>query len=475
MRVKILATSTMLLTLAGTGVQAAGGNPTLDEAVKKADAAAVRNLIEQRVDVNAPEVDGTTALHWAVQKDSLETVDLLIRAGAKVGIANRYGVAPLSIAAINGNPAMIEALLKAGADPNTAQAEGETALMTAARTGNPAALKVLISHGAKVNAQETWRGQTALMWAAAEAHLEAVRTLLDAGAEVNAKSTKGYTPLMFAVRSGAIEVVRTLLASGANVNDTIKTGESALVMAIDNCQYDVATLLVEKGADPNASLPGYTPLHLIALIRNPWREALPDPWVRGDSLETAKQLIAHGANVNARLERRFRGGGRNSAPMEEKGATPFVLAAELADVPMMRLLLANGADPKLTTNANQSALLAAAGLGVAPGKSPGTEQEVLEAIKICIDAGNDVNLIDKKGYTAMHGAAMRGMNSVVQFLYDKGARLDVRSHEKNQLPVTIAEDGDPPNSNVEAHPDTAVLLRKLMAQSQAPKAPKAEP
>jgi ankyrin repeat protein len=468
MRVNILTASAMLLMLGG-GVRAADRDPALVEAVRKADNEAVRALVQKHTDVNAPEVDGMTALHWAVQLDSLETVDVLIRAGASAGAVNRYGVSPLSIAATNGNAAIIEALLKAGADPNSAQAEGETALMTASRTGSPAAVKAIIAHGANVNAKENWRGQTALMWAAAEGHLDAVRLLLEGGAEINAKSIEGYTPLMFAVRSGAIDVVRGLLAAGANVNDAVKTGAGPLAMAITNVQYEVALLLLEKGADPNADGPGFTPLHLMAISRNPWREALPDPVVRGDSMEVIKQLVARGANVNARLKKRFRGGGRNSAPLNEVGATPFLLAAELTDLPMMRFLLANGADPLIRTTNKQNSLMAAAGLGYAQGKSPGSEQEALEAVKITLAAGNDVNQVDSGGYSAMHGAAMRGANSIVQFLYEKGARLDLRSKEKDQLPVTIAENGDPPNSNIEPQLHTAALLRKLMAEAATPK------
>jgi ankyrin repeat protein len=480
MRMKIiLATSAMLLMLVGVGVGAsvgaAGNDPTLVEAVKKGNSAAVRALIQKGVDVNASEVDGTTALHWAAQTDSLETVELLIRAGAKVGAANRYGVQPLSIAAISGNTAIIEALLKAGADPNTTQSEGETALMTAARTGNPAAVKMLVAHDAIVNTKENWRGQTALMWAASEGHLDTVKVLLESGAEVNAQSTVGYTPLMFAVRSGQMDVVRTLLDAGANVNAAIKKGGiGPLAMAITNVKFDIASLLIEKGANPNADAPGYAPLHLMAMSRNPGTPSVPNPIPRGDSTEVLKQLIAHGANVDARLKRPFHGGGSNAkgdkgAPLNEIGATPFLLAAEMADIPMMRLLLANGADPNLKTADNQNALMAAAGLGYAQGNSPGTEEQALEAIKICIELGNDVSLVDNGGYTAVHGAAIRGANSIVQFLYDKGVRLDVRSREKGQLPLTIAENGDPPNSNIQARPETAALLRKLMAASTSAK------
>src|SRR2546426_4750217 len=205
-------------------IGAAGPVVPLIEAVKKADKVAVRALLQQQIDVNLPEADGMTALHWAARLDDLQTADLLIRAGANAKAANRYGVTPLSLASADGNAAMIEQLLKAGADPNTALPEGETALMSAAGTGNVAAIKALLAHGAGVNARESSKGQTALMWAAAEGHAAAVQLLIESGADVDARSKGKFTPLLFAVRRGAIDVVRVLLAAGVDVNANLHRG-----------------------------------------------------------------------------------------------------------------------------------------------------------------------------------------------------------------------------------------------------------
>ena len=209
----------------------------LVNAVKNSDRAAVSSLLQQRVDVNSPEPDGTTALHWAVRADDLDTADRLIKAGANVKAVNRYGVTPLYLASVNGNAPMIEKLLKAGADANEVTTEGETALMTAARTGNVDSAKVLLANGAKVDSRETWQGQTALLWAVAQKHPDMVKELIAHGADVNARSaTKiwerqnsaeprekwmplgSQTPLMFAAREGCAACVPILAAAGAQLD-----------------------------------------------------------------------------------------------------------------------------------------------------------------------------------------------------------------------------------------------------------------
>src|SRR5881396_1858117 len=225
----------------------------LADAAMKGNKEAVRSLLQKKVDVNAAQTDGATALHWAVRLDDLETVELLVRAGANVSTATRAGATPLQLAAVNGNPAIIERLIKAGADPNAPLTKyGDTALMMAARTGKAEAIRALLVNGAQVNATEAWGGTTALMWAASESHPDAVKMLIDRGANVNVRSKivpsegrqggssnssvtslprdpapaekpkkdyyGGFTPLHFAVRQGDAESTRLLVAAGADVN-----------------------------------------------------------------------------------------------------------------------------------------------------------------------------------------------------------------------------------------------------------------
>ena len=283
-RARLRAPFVLLLALASLG---AGQPVPIVEAVKNGDQVTLRRLLQQRTDVNVPEADGTTALHWAAHRDDIDATELLIRAGATVKATNRYGVAPLSLAAAHGNAAVIERLLGAGADANTTLAGGETALMTAARTGTADAIRVLLAHGAHVNARESTRGQTALMWAAAEGHAGAIEVLVEAGAEIHARATgpptssapptagsaagrvlatrpDAVTPLLFAVRRGHRDAVRVLLRAGADPNDTAPDGTSAVTVAIINWHYEVGALLLNHGADPNASAQGWTALHQLA-------------------------------------------------------------------------------------------------------------------------------------------------------------------------------------------------------------------
>lgn len=447
---------------------------SLIDAVKQGNTAAVRALIEQRVDVNVREPDGTTALHWAVHRDDAGLADLLIGARADVKAVNRYGVAPLALACTNGNPAIIESLLKAGVDPNTALPEGETALLTAARTGRVDAVKVLLAYGADVTAKERWRGQDALMWAAAEGHVATAQQLIAHGADVNSRSTEGYTPLVFATRQGHVDLVKVLLTAGANVDDSTsaRAGASALIIAIYNAHWDLAGLLLEQGADPNISASGYTPLHLALQIRNPDVDRNPDPEQFSDpvksntldSLDIIKALLVYGANPNAQITKGFIGLG---APpdMPLIGATPFFLAAKGADLPVMRLLMASGVEnPLLPTKASTTPLMAAAGVGYQQGRSSGSEGEALEAVKLTVELGADVNAANAGGFTALHGAAIRGANSVVQFLFDRGARLDAKDRA-GRTALTIAEEGAG-DSQQRRQLHTAALLRSLAAGSR---------
>ncbi len=461
-----------------------GGRPDtrLADAAKKMDRVAVRALVAQRLDVNAAQVDGTTALHWAANQDDLETAELLVRAGANAKAANRYGMTPLSLACTNGNGAMVELLLKAGADPNTALPGGETALMTAARTGKIGAVKALLAHGAKVNAKETKRGQTAIMWAAAEGNVETVEALIAAGADFHERLTTGFTPFLFAVREGRTDVVRVLLKAGVSVNETVqpppqpagrkggqvhgapRAGVSALHMAVTNAHYELAAFLLDAGADPNASSPGYTALHVISNVRKPGlgdNDPAPDGSGNMTSLELVKTLVAHGANLNARMTKRVNFG---LTSLNTMSATPFLLAAKSADADLMRALAALGADPLLPNADNATPLIAAAGLGTrSPGEDAGTESEVVEAMQVALDLGNDINAVDNNGETAMHGAAYKNLPGAVQFLADKGAKIEIwnKKNKHGWTPLIIAEGHR--FGNFKPSPETVAVFVKVMS------------
>src|SRR5580692_700546 len=224
---------------------------------------AVRSLLKQKIDVNTPQPDGTTALHWAVRQDDLETADLLIRAGANVKAANRFGATPLSLAATNGNAAMIEKLLKAGEDANAVVSEsGDSVLMLAARTGKPAAVAMLLNHGADVNKTNA-TGQTALMWAAAEKNAAAVQILIEHKADFSIRThaapppkpmdtifsapfpVGGMTALLFAARQNDMKSAAILLAAGADVKESAQDGTSPILVAILNGHYTLANFLLE--------------------------------------------------------------------------------------------------------------------------------------------------------------------------------------------------------------------------------------
>ena len=445
---------------------AVGAEVSLIEAVKRGDVSTVRALLQAKADTNSAEPDGTTALHWAAQRGDLPAADLLLRGGARVGAANRYGITPLYLASTNGDAAMVARLLDAGADPNAALADGETVLMAAARTGHVGTLETLLSRGADVRARERRKGQDALMWAAAENNAEAVAALVEAGADRNGRSKGGsFTPLLFAVRGGHIDSTRRLLDLGVDVNQSLSDGTSALVLAVMNAHYELAGLLLDRGANPNADAQGWTALHQIAWSRR--HNAgfnLPGPVATGslDSLDLVRRLVARGANVNARLTKEPRDGNRNM--LNRIGSTPFLMAAKSDDVPLMRALLEVSADPSLTTNRGTTALMVAAGVGIwAPGENPGTHEEALAAAKLALEAGGGrVNDIDMDGETALHGAVYRGGNVLlIQFLIDKGARLDVKN-KKGWIPVTAADGVEYTPAVLKRYPEAAALLRQAM-------------
>ena len=478
MRLNLLTLAPLLLTATLSAADA-----PLTDVVRSGDVRAIRAAL-QTSDVNRPDADGSTPLHWAVHRDAVDVVKLLVDAGANVKAVNRYGVAPLTIACTNGNAAIVEQLLRAGADPNATAADGETALMTAARTGKVDVVRALLAHGVDVSARETWRGQTALMWAALENNAAAATALIEAGADVAARSNGGFTPLLFAVRGGHAEAARVLVAAGAPVNEQLPDGTSALVLSTINAHYELASWLLDKGADPNAADQGWTALHQLAWTRRPNKGyANPGPVPTGsiDSLKLIEILVKHGADINARQTKEPRDGYRNM--LNRIGATPFLLAAKSADLDLMRALLAHGADPLLTTTDHTAPLMVAAGVGIwNVGENPGTNDEALEAVRLTFELGGSVTAANDNGYTALHGAAHRGANELVKWLVDRGAQLDAKltkpgggsegtgGWRAGWTPLTIAE-GVFYAAAFKAHPETAALLRELMTARGVPVEP----
>jgi ankyrin repeat protein len=441
----------------------AAERPALADAAEQGNKALIRTLLDARADVNAAQVDGTTALHWAVYRDDVETAGLLVRSGAKVNALNRYGVPPLSLACTNGNSDLVALLLSAGADANASLPGGETVLMTAARTGNLDAVRALLSKGANPNAKER-NEQTALMWAAAEGHTAIAQALIASGADIHATLVSGFTPLFFAVREGHIDVTRALLKAGIDVNETlhgpegpqkesnnasykpVPKGTSPLLMAVQNGHYELALALVDAGADPNDRRTGFTPLHTLSWVRKPDASDDGDPSPIGSgrltSLEFVRVLVKGGADLNARLARGTPRPPNTASRVGTGGATPFLMAADRADAALMRVLIELGADPFLPNLDNTTPLMAAAGLGTsAPLEEAGTEPEALEAVRLLLDLGADIDAVNSDGDSAMHGAAFGNFPTIVQLLADRGANADIwkRPDKQGRTPLFIAE------------------------------------
>jgi ankyrin repeat protein len=360
---------------------------------------------------------------------------------------------------------------------------GETVMMTAARAGNADAVKALAEAGADVNAKDA-RGQTALMWAAARNNAAAIRALAASGADLkvrtnnppagggrgnsvfNSPAPTGFTALLFAVRAGSLDAVRALVDAGADVNDTLSDGESALVVATANAHWEVASLLLDRGADPSAAGAGWNALHQTVHSRRPNLGYTPGPVPTGntDSIELVKKLIAKGIDIDARMTKNgMKDGQRNRH--NRLGATAFLLAAKRVDVEVMKLLAAAGADANVPAADGNTPLMVAAGtamwyVGEDGGSMAGHEHEAVEAVKMSVELGNDVNAKNMYGETPLHGAAFRGVNEIVEYLVAKGAVLDARDVH-GWTPFTIAS-GISYGDVFKQQPQTAKLLEQLM-------------
>jgi ankyrin repeat protein len=449
------------LVLLGVASAFAAGRSPLADAAEKGDKEVVRKLLRAGVDVNAVQVDGTSALHWAVYHDDVEAVEMLVRAGANANTVNRYSVPPLATACTNGNEAIVRLLLETGADANATMRGGETVLMLAARSGDIEAVKALLARGANPSARERL-GQTALMWAAAEGHTAIVRALIDAEADIDATLDSGFKAFHFAVRGGHLETVRAFLAAGADVNAMMQRparagrarpganrgpGTSPLILAVQNGHYELAIALIDAGADPNDIRTGFTPLHTVAMVRRPDSSDSSEPTPpsgagRLSSFDFVREIVKRGAKVNFRLPQGTPKQPNTWSSLGTEGATPFLFAADRVDLPLMRLLLELGADPLIPNFNGTTTLMAAAGVGTnEPPEEAGEESEALEAVKMLLALGAGVNTVDKNGDTAMHGAAYNISPRVMKLLADNGADPQIwnKPNKAGGTPLFIAE------------------------------------
>jgi len=465
------------LLLCVTASHSTAADVSTADAAERADWALLTTMVADGVDVRVSQADGMTALHWAVWHDNPEATALLTKHGADVSAPNKYGVTPLSIACTNANSAIITQLVDAGADVNAAQPGGESPLMTAARTGRLEAVNVLLRHNADVNARER-SGQTAVMWASSEGHAEVVEGLIKAGADFQTPLKSGFNALFFAVREGRQSVVDVLLNAGADVNAVMtpetkgpripRQGTSPLLLAVENGHFELAVHLLTRGADANDQRSGFTALHVVSWVRKPNfgddLDGEPPPVGSGNmtSLQLVRELVKHGADVNTRLQAGRSGRGR----LGQKEATPFLLAADTADVPFMKLLLELGADPTIPNADQCPPLLAAAGIGtIAPGEEAGTEDEAIAAVELLLKLGADINAIDDNGETAMHGATYKSLPKMVRFLSDHGADIS-RWNTKNKYnwtPLLIAEGYR--QGNFKPSAETIQALHEVMLKS----------
>jgi ankyrin repeat protein len=508
--------------LASAITSGAAPDTRLLDAVSRQDKPAARALIKQGVNVNVRAADGATALEWAAHWNDVELADLLIKANANVNAADDHGVTPLALACENVSERMVDTLLAAGANPNLARTSGMTPLFDAIDVGSLNLVRTLLAHGANVNATTTKTRITPLMWAIGEGQPELAKMLLDAHADVQAVTADGFSALTFAARTGDLATATLLLAAGLPVNETGPDRVHALPYAALGGQDAFAMLLLDHGADPNAKLSGVTALHAAAgnavqFVADWQRErsggvglglgvsVLGGGGRGGIHLPLLRALLAKGANVNepvtssamamSYIGRPTKGAFENFScgTGDFRGATPLWLAAFAAnggfgaDAPaavdanaradqprpslpstqVIETLLAAGGDLTLTSDDGTTPLMVAAGLGrctfnpnIKRGpRSPSAE----EAVTVLLDAGADINAVNEADFTALHGAAYRGLNEVIAILVERGANINARDY-RGRTPYRIAE-GSKQSFQFQAYSETAEFMKGLGADT----------
>jgi uncharacterized protein len=425
-------------------------------------------LIAAGANVKLANREGATPLWLAAENGGSRMIGKLLEAGADPNGRTPNGETPLMMAARNGNVSALEILLDHKADPSLKEnLRGTTALMWAVEQSHPEAVKTLVARGADVNAAsnpDTRNSRLNLAPTVQERILQdklfdafatggkiqltpggplvSLEDLAETYGQSGKKDGGGLTPLVYAAREGCFQCAQILVEAGAKVNQTTTYGWSALLTATQNRHYKLAAYLIDHGADPNlANNGGWTPLYLATDNRNIESGDYPVRKPDMDHLDFIKLLLDKGARVNTRIcgvessAKDCKGDTTETRTnftmqwLSEEGATPFLRAAQSGDVDLMKLLLAKGADPKIATAHGVTALEVAAGIGWVEGITfEWSPEQSMEAIRMCLDLGIDVNNADDEGRTALHGAAHKGRANVIQLLVDHGANLE--AHDK---------------------------------------------
>ena len=490
---------------------AAAAYPSIAEAARSHDWPAVRAMARQPgAALNAASTEGSTALHFAIHAGEAAVAQALLEAGADVTTRNVAGISPLQLAVTTGDTAITRLLLAHGADAKALDEAKESLLMLAARHGDGEMASALIAAGAELNYVEPQLGQDALMIAVRSGRTSVVAALIAARAELNHQSPPGpepgvrapgagggstgegmvrsgvppegqrlagtgkFTALLYAARDGQLEAAKLLVQAGADLELADYNGITPLLMAVSNDHHDIARLLVQAGANVNAAdWYGRRPLWAATESRN--RDvntaiATTNGVDRDAALEVITMLLQKGAQPDARLEHfppRMGGHAFNMSYVPTVGETAFYRASLNNDLPLMRLLLKHGADPLLKTYHGSSPLMAAAGVGWVRGQTfnHGGEAAQLEAVKMLVELGGDVNEANDMGLVAVHGAAFRWSDSVISYLVEHGARLDIKD-KVGRTAYTWAAGVTIPSTPPEPSPRTMALIEKLMAQGK---------
>lgn len=494
------------------------GATALHWAAYNDDLEIVKMLLAAGANVKAATREGgITPLQMAAVNGDAAIIEALLTAGADPDAAKANGTTVLMTAAASGSAAAVKALLDHGADANAREsAHGQTALMFAAALGRTEVIQLLASHGASVNVATNVRkmervrfdqdgnivedrpgarpGATPDKTATAKAE-DSARAELDLLAhamglkeaeyrpgaaatrrggragdvaargprKIGADFMGGMTALLYAAREGHLDAARALVEAGADINQGNGDKITPLVMAILNGHYELGKYLLDHGADPNAAATsGLTALYATIDVQWAPKTWYPQPQTDQEKvtyLDLMKALLEKGANVNAPVNEKlwFRSFTNDYTWIDPAGATPFWRAAQASDIAAMHLLVEHGADPKTKSKAGDTPLMAAAGIGWAANWSVNAPYPAVEAVKYCVELGNDVNAADGVGYTALHGAAYLGNNDMVNYLVSKGAKVDVKSKAGD----TVADMANGPTRFGQPHPETVALLEKL--------------